>query len=164
MNITIFDLDGTLADIEHRRHLVAKTERGPAPNWDEFYARCVQDAPIEPVVNLFRMMYRAGRTLEIWSGRSAAVRRQTEDWLHSNLFRRQWSQWEWREPSSPRFVRLRLRPEGDYTPDEQLKERWLDHALAEGTQVELVIDDRAKVVSMWRRRGLTCLQCAPGEF
>jgi len=27
-----------------------------------------------------------------------------------------------------------------------------------------VIDDRQVVVDFWRAEGLTCLQCAPGDF
>jgi len=27
-----------------------------------------------------------------------------------------------------------------------------------------VVEDRTRVVQMWREEGLVCLQCAPGEF
>ena len=40
-NIIIFDLDGTLALIEHRvHHITAET-----PDWQAFYAACVDDLP-----------------------------------------------------------------------------------------------------------------------
>jgi hypothetical protein len=31
-------------------------------------------------------------------------------------------------------------------------------------KVLLVVEDRTRVVQMWREEGLVCLQCAPGEF
>lgn len=31
-------------------------------------------------------------------------------------------------------------------------------------RIAMVFDDRDKVVAMWRRQGLTCLQVAPGDF
>ena len=40
MNV-IFDLDGTLADIRHRRPLVENGNN----NWDEFFKQCVNDIP-----------------------------------------------------------------------------------------------------------------------
>lgn len=48
-----------------------------------------------------------------------------------------------------------MRPIGDNTPDDQLKERWLDeHIVGSGKQIDFVFDDRPKVVRMWRRRGI----------
>ena len=44
----IFDLDGTLALIEHRRHFVARP-RGEQ-DWKAFYAACDKDAPNDPVI------------------------------------------------------------------------------------------------------------------
>jgi hypothetical protein len=31
-------------------------------------------------------------------------------------------------------------------------------------KVLFVVEDRNRVVEMWRKEGLVCLQCAPGEF
>ena len=31
-------------------------------------------------------------------------------------------------------------------------------------RVLFVVEDRSRVVEMWRAEGLVCLQCAPGEF
>lgn len=147
----IFDLDGTLADIAHRRPLVDKQRRG-GPQWEEFFMACVRDAPIGPTVRLFRALHDAGKQLQIWSGRSDAVRAQTDAWLERWVY-------AGRAP-----VPLRMRPAGDTTPDVELKEGWLHAALAEGDFIDLVIDDRQRVVDMWRRRGIVCLQCAPGNY
>ena len=52
-----------------------------------------------------------------------------------------------------------------YTNDAVLKERWLDeYILKHDLDVKMVFDDRKQVVDMWRKRGLTCLQVAEGNF
>lgn len=159
----IFDLDGTLADITHRRHLVEKNDRGKSPNWDLFYRECVKDAPMTDVIGLFLTLYKAGKILQIWSGRSDEVRAQTYAWLQSNVFK-QYPARYWSDSTSPRFVHVEMRSAGDYTPDDKLKEAWLDIALNKGEVIEFAVDDRNRIVDMWRRRGITCLQCAPGDF
>jgi hypothetical protein len=56
-----------------------------------------------------------------------------------------------------------MRPIGDYTPDDQLKERWLDEALAQGKTIDFVIDDRKKVIDMYLRRGIFVFDVAQGK-
>ena len=48
-------------------------------------------------------------------------------------------------------------------PDEKLKLQWLSD-MDWKDNVEMVFDDRQKVVDMWREIGLTCMQVAPGNF
>ena len=84
--------------------------------------------------------------VEIWSGRSEAVRLKTLLWLDNNL------------PNTRGFP-LKMRPIKDNTPDDELKEKWLDEALAQGKTIEYVFDDRPKVIRMWRRRGIFVFNC-----
>lgn len=157
----IFDLDGTLANIEHRRHWVDKQQRGKHTNWDKFFAECVNDTPIEPLCKLFKTLH-AHHRLQIWSGRSETVYWDTVHWIGAHLFD---GDTRWNDPEEAyHYVRLRMRPAGDTSPDVELKARWLDMALAEGETIDYVIDDRQRVVDMWRRRGLLCLQCAAGDY
>lgn len=144
--LAIFDLDGTLADIEHRLHHIARRPK----RWDRFFRACVDDRPNLPIIELAQTLNRAGWEIWIWSGRSDAVRVETETWLARHL-----------GIEAP----LRMRRDGDHQPDVSLKESWL-LALSAGDRARLrfIVDDRASVVAMWRRHGITCLQCAPGEF
>ena len=142
MTLVVFDLDGTLADVEHRRHLIEKPNR----RWDAFFAACPDDALIDAAALAFRAHEAAGHRVEVWSGRSDAVRAETEAWLAGHDL-------------AP--ARLLMRPDRDYTPDDALKEAWLDRA---DPAPALVYDDRDKVVAMWRRRGVPCFQVAPGAF
>ncbi len=182
--VIISDLDGTLADLGHRRHLVERPRQcntchgftfvctpdqchgagfkgGPnhvpdfKPDWDGFHAACVNDTLLvdtaRVLVNLQRG-FRQAENLELWivSGRMETVRHQTERWLFSNGIYQ---------------TRLIMRPEGDYTRDDELKKRWLnDGTLPPKEQILCVFDDRDRVVKMWRAEGLTCYQVAPGDF
>ena len=60
---------------------------------------------------------------------------------------------------------LRMRKQGDYTPDEVLKKQWFDElSTHDRMRLMCVFDDRDKVVKMWRDEGVACFQVAPGEF
>lgn len=146
----IFDLDGTLADCTHRLHFI----QGEKKRWTEFFAACPDDKPIAPVINCFNALARQGQHIEVWSGRSDEVFKQTDDWLFKHV-----ECW-----GLIHACDLRMRPAGNHIDDHILKERWLDEALAAGKQVTMVFDDRRRIVDMWRRRGIVCLQVAPGEF
>ena len=156
----IFDLDGTLADCEHRRHFVDSLKNSDfeiangkkfTPNWDAFHEACDQDIPIDPVIQILWKFHVLDECIEIWSGRSESVRSKTQEWLHEHVF----FQLNFKQYNIP----LKMRPIGDYTPDDQLKESWLDEALADGKNIECVFDDRPKVVRMWKRRGIFVFNC-----
>lgn len=155
--IAVFDLDGTLADIAHRLHFV-DAGSGRRKNWRAFFAACVEDTPVEPIVAIARRLRgdahadpgdpgTVDRAFEIWiaTGRSDEVRQQTVDWLARH--------------DTP-CDRLIMRAAGDFTPDHVLKERWLLEGTLPRERIAVVFDDRARVVRMWRAQGLTCLQVA----
>lgn len=166
----IFDLDGTIALIEHRRHLVEARRCIDAgcpgegcelcdgsgwrkPNWRAFFAACADDQPNLPVIDTMTSLLNAGADVWIWSGRSAEVMEQTKTWLQNNL------------SGYSEDAELCMRLEGDFTPDEELKAGWLDAMSAyDRRRLVAVFDDRNKVVAMWRSRGVACFQVAPGEF
>ncbi|MGX1786859.1 phosphatase domain-containing protein [Bosea sp. NPDC055332] len=137
----VFDLDGTLADIRHRVHHV----RSARPNWESFFAECVDEVPNIPVVNALRAHIFAGDRVEIWSARSDVVRLETEAWL-------------WRQGIDPRRL-VHMRAKGDNTPDVVLKRHWLMQ-LHETERPDVVYDDRQRVVDMWREEGVACFQVA----
>ena len=142
----IFDLDGTLTDCNHRRHLI---EQKPA-DWNAFYEACDQDALIEPVkLALFGMGHR--HKILIVSDRSESVRDKTREWLKTNAI------WYY-------IDNLIMRPVDDFTPDDELKKRWLkDGTLPAKDQIFCVFDDRPKVIRMWREQGLFVFDCGDGK-
>lgn len=148
--IYIFDLDGTLANIDHRVHILQdKTNRN---RWDEFYRACANDVPIYPVVDT---MTRLQESAHIWivTGRSDAVQDLTLDWLGAHTTFR------------PDVDKLVMRPANLHRPDDALKEAWLlQQTTSTRARIVGVFEDRDRVVAMWRRNGLVCFQVAPGDF
>ncbi len=174
----IFDLDGTLADCEHRRHFVDPEksvnhllqgydgagkmieEAGVycsiidgtrfKPDWKSFYEACDKDHANKPAIHILNILYEfhyERDKIHIWSGRCQSTFNKTCAWFIAN------------EIPSCLCERLKMRPFGDFTPDDQLKERWLDEAIADGKTIDFVFDDRPKVVRMWRRRGIFVFDC-----
>ena len=144
----VFDLDGTLALVDHRRHHVT----GPRGTRDyaAFYAAYVDDSVNEPVLQSLRAHAAAGHRVEIWSARSDEVRVQTEDWLAEAC-------------RLPACWLTHMRRAGDATPDVVLKRQWLHEVRLGGGAPDLVYDDRSDVVRMWREEGIACFQVAPFE-
>ncbi|MEL6687282.1 MAG: polynucleotide kinase [Pseudomonadota bacterium] len=146
MKTVIFDIDGTLADIEHRR-VFLQSDR---PDWKRFNAAMEQDTPNAPVAELYRTLWKSDvYDLQIVTGRNEAYRSVTETWL------------VWNELP---FNRVTMRADGDYRGDHIIKEEILDRFLSEGRDIAFTVDDRQQVVDMWRRRGVVCLQCDVGDF
>ena len=149
-NTVIFDLDGTLANIDVRRKLATK------PNgkldWDVFHnpSNIKLDVPNEPVVKMAELFAENGFNIVIFSGRTDKTERRTRSWLSNN-----------RVP----FHKLVMRPHKtmNFVPDEILKKDMLDKHI-DIDDIFMVVDDRQKVVDMWRDLGLTCVQVAPGDF
>jgi len=148
----VFDLDGTLADLSHRLVFIG----GDAPkDWRSFFAAAGGDAPIEPMVELYRTIrystYHSysGTKMVIVSGRSDECREATEAWL---------------EHHEIHYDALYMRKQGDHSDDTRCKQELLKQLLADGWEPILFVDDRDRVVNMWRELGYTCLQCAPGGF
>jgi len=70
MKKVIFDLDGTIALIDHRRHFV----EGKNKDWDMFFKACVNDEPNKPVIEILNILSLKGYIIIIVSGRSADMR------------------------------------------------------------------------------------------
>jgi|TARA_R110000823_G_scaffold205986_1_gene336775 hypothetical protein len=51
-------------------------------------------------------------------------------------------------------------------PDYEIKQGMLDGILNHVSKENILyaVDDRQQVVDMWRSNGITCLQCAVGNF
>lgn len=141
----IFDLDGTLADVTHRRHHLLPSVK----NWKAWNAAMHLDKPRMEIARLLRMIKGNGYRIVICSGREAVFRDVTETWLRTNTLH---------------YDALYMRAEKDYRDDGIVKGELLDAILADGWKPWLVVEDRNRVVAMWRERGLTCLQCADGDF
>lgn len=138
-----FDLDGTLAERVHP--LAPQPVRGP---FDE--ARVGEDAVIEHVADLARILHAAGYKIVIMSGRSTACQEESERWLIENEI-----------PYDDIF----MREAGDQRKDSVVKEDLFWTHVAPKYDIEYALDDRQQVVDHTREvLKIPVLQVAPGNF
>lgn len=148
----IFDLDGTLALIDKRRALASRPDG--KINWQVFFdpKNIELDDPNLAVIEMFNILKAQGYRMIIFSGRDSINREATKDWLAKHNI----------QPDM-----LRMRPQGSFTPDDELKENWLYQLPEVGIALEDIVcifDDRDKVVKMWRENGIPCFQVNYGDF
>lgn len=130
----ICDIDGTLARM---------VTRGPYDT-----SRYHEDEVIETVHWAFaRLSENAVRI--IVSGRSDDHQGVTRNWLREHGIT---------------FDHLFMRPSGDVRNDAIVKREIYETHIKGKFDVRLVLDDRNRVVDMWREQGLTCFQVAAGDF
>ena len=143
-NRYVFDMDGTLALVDHRRPLLDK-ER---PDWQSFNKASLLDTPNEAVVCVLRALHAAGYEVWIVSARSDVAELETRGWF--------------KKYNVP-FHQLLMRSASDHRADDILKKEWaLKYNFLEN--VNAVFDDRNSVVAMWRSLGIPCFQVAQGDF
>lgn len=152
-NIIVCDLDGTLANCEHRVHHV----RNKPKNWDAFYAGVREDEVNDVVLNVLdKFISYEGSLYDIifCTGRPERCRADTEWWFREVLHM----------STDPKYgFQMFMRKDGDHRADYIVKQEILDNHIPKD-RVLFVLDDRQQVVDMWRRNGLICFQVAEGKF
>jgi hydroxymethylpyrimidine pyrophosphatase-like HAD family hydrolase len=142
-----FDIDGTLANIEHRLDYV----RSKPKNWKAFDAGIPNDKVNEPVASVMRSLrYSSGNDIVLASGRNERSRQATEDWLRvNNLYM---------------YDKLYMRKADDFRSDDTVKQEMLYEIIADyGRKPDMVFDDRPRVVRMWRNNGIFVFNVYQGD-
>lgn len=145
--IFIFDIDGTLANLNHRLHFIQDGKQ----DWDSFFEACDKDVPIYPVLTTCQLLYDAGATILLVSGRSDAVRDKTVAWLNR---------------CGVYFHGLYMRKAGDHRQDDIVKAELFEKLASEWDAgvIVAIFEDRDQVVEMFRKKGLQVFQVAEGNF
>lgn len=143
-NAIIVDLDGTLADNSHRVHHIT----GEKKDWKTYNSLIPNDRINDWCDTIVKKFFGPWSVLLV-TGRPESTRKDCEEWL--------------RKYSVP-YTQLLMRGSGDFRADWIVKEMIYQDEIKNKYQTLFVLDDRKTVVEMWRRNGLTCLQCAPGDF
>ncbi|QQK88214.1 hypothetical protein [Providencia phage PSTRCR_127] len=135
----IVDIDGTIAD---------NTKRNPH-DLDSLH----KDQPRQNVINHVNMMYQAGITVLITSGREKG-----DDDKHEISTRK------WLDKYNVEYDKLFMRENKDSRKDNVVKKELFYKHIADRYNVLYVLDDRQQVVDMWRTLGLECWQVNTGNF
>lgn len=132
----ICDIDGTLAK--------RVTDRSP---YDML--RVNEDDVSVAVFSVVDAFIHCGVSVILLSGREESGRKLTEEWLA-----------KYKIPYSV----LYMRPTGDNRADNIVKKEIYEKHIKGKSEVLFVLDDRDRVVKMWRDEGLPCFQVAYGDF
>lgn len=142
-NCFVFDLDGTVCDVRHRRQYVATKPR----NWDAWNAGLVNDTPHLAVQKVFQALHHdQDIELIIVSGRSDDYKEQTIKWLTDHeIF----------------YDEIYMRKYKDHRDDSVVKGEIADEIL-KTYNILGVFDDRQRVVNMWIERGIFVFDVGQG--
>lgn len=140
----VFDIDGTLANNEHRQHFV----EGNHKNYDAFYSLMYLDTLYEELALVANLLHRRLDTV-IVTGRPDNWRVTTEKWLKEKYIH---------------YDALYMRKSGDNRDDTVVKEELLQQLLIDKFIPLIFFDDRKKIVDLWRSKGYLCCQVAEGDF
>ena len=155
--LVVFDLDDTLADTSHRRHILDADHPSESAKWDAFFDACDGDVPKFEILSIYNALWLSGHyRLEIWTGRSEKVRAKTEAWLSMFVVGNADTVSEELQPPI-----VRMRAADDIRHDTEVKADFLKEA---GQHPFFVFDDRNSVVKWWRDQGVTCLQVKESDF
>lgn len=146
MKCYIWDIDGTIANTEHRQHYI----RHRPYDWDSWFEHAHKDTPYWEIVDLMNMSHEAGIKNVLCTGRDEAQRQDTLDWLNDH--------------GIVNYEKLYMRPYLDRRDDNIIKYELYEQMLADGYTPVLVFEDRDRVVKMWRDIGIRCMQVAYGDF
>ena len=135
--IALFDVDGTLMNIEHRRHYV----EGDNKDWKSFNDYTKFDTINDHVFQMANALASDGYKIIVLSGRMEKQREITEKQLAFGKLD---------------YMRLIMRPDNNYDPDHEFKKDVLDLFIAEDLKPQFTVDDRPSVVKMWRDNGIPC--------
>ena len=146
----IFDIDGTLMNIQHRVHHLHKTP----PDWNSFNNSMSGDTPIKEMAKLLNILETDDENRIIFcSGRKEKYKETTLNQIKNLL-----------SDKASKKLNIYMRKNNDFREDYLVKSDLYDEMRNDGFEPVIVFDDRTSVVKMWRQKGLRCLQVAEGNF
>lgn len=139
-DVIVFDLDGTLRNGDHRKHLVPKTDLHRTESWAQFNQACGGDAPVNDNLELMTALAQHGFfEIIILTSCCDTAYDVTYDWLAN-------------EGTS--YDRLIMRAPDDHRIDTEYKEAMLREIGID--RILCCYDDNPRVVRHIRSLGITC--------
>ena len=138
--MVVFDLDGTICDIEHRLHYIQREKK----DWDTFHALHTYDLPRIDVVEKFDQHLKTEEIIAFFTGRPYKHWETTTGWLKKHLPNAFF-------PTSIALI-LEMRSDTDRRPDTEVKADMLSK-YANGYDIIKIYEDRPSVIRMYREKG-----------
>ena len=144
--VWIFDIDGTLADNEHRMHHLDNGKK----EWDAFFSKQHLDEPYQPVIDVLHALAndRPGDAVIIVTARDERFREETLEWLNKHI---PWISHD----------HMYMRPLGFRGNDDIMKvdiiKNWLTNN--PGYKVGAIFDDRHRIIDAFRNEGWYTFEC-----
>ena len=130
----IFDLDGVIANADHRLHYIQKEP----VNWEKFHSKCGEDQPNDHIIKWINAVYKAkDNNVIILTGRPVdKCWEQTIEWL---------------KYYGVNYDFIFMRPLNNYEQDFIVKEKVLGY-IQRDIPVEFAVEDRQQVIDYcWRK-------------
>jgi hypothetical protein len=142
----LVDIDGTLANNQHRQHYMA----GEKQQWGNFFDAMGDDAVFPEIKFLVNTIFsNTSLSVILTTGRPSQYHTVTNLWLQN---------------MGVCYSMLMMRSQGDDRSDVDVKRSMLRMIREQAIEPMFCIDDRPEVVEMWREEGIRTLQCDPSVW
>lgn len=144
MKTVIVDIDGTIANAQHRLCYVMTRPK----NWPAFEAASVHDEIISQTVTVVRLLKQSGTKVIILTARNINMKKMTEEWLKKNDIH---------------YDALYMRRDKDYREDDVVKRELLYEIISEHGPVDAAFEDRQRVAKMFESEGIFTFNVGQGR-
>lgn len=148
LDALVCDLDGTLCNEDHRRPITTGTGWGEK-EYNEYYAEMHKDTPYRHIQEIIKRFSEDHEIIFV-TGRPDKYIEATTNWLNTHL------------PDIK--YKLIMRKDGNYDCDTVVKTKIYNELIKPNYNVMFVLEDRTRVVKMWRDLGVPCLQVQQSDF
>ena len=165
MTDIIFDVDGTLMNVEKRVSFAKKHKKDTdrVMDWDIFLDPMVMlefDTPNRDVIGVVKALYKSDYEEDVSNNNyfNQIIITSARNERHRDVTIKQL------EFAGIKYSAMYLRDDGDMRPDDIVKEELLGKIRADGYNPTVAFDDRNQVVNKWRELGINCYQVRSGDF
>ena len=131
--IILCDIDGTIADNDHRQHFLQGKK-----DWDGFFSELINDEPIIKIIKKINAYHDAGKNIIFLTGRPERYRYSTTLWLKENF------DFEFK---------LLMRKNSDYRNKLEVKEEIFNENFS-SNDIECIFDNDEDLIKMWNEKGI----------
>lgn len=159
----IWDLDGVLANSDHRLHYIVEDRANP--DWESYHKHTLDDTPIKTGIILFQALAHMGYHQFICTARPESNRNLTTQWLYNQQIAATSQQlFPYTELRLFPYTELLMRADDDRREGHLVKLDMLRNIWDMGYEVAMAFDDHPEIVNMYRMSGVPCFAADPRHW